>query len=294
VLEAVPNVSEGRDRGVIGAVAEAFAGNALVLDVHSDADHHRSVFTLAGEDEALVESLLAGIAAAVELIDLRRHVGAHPRVGVADVVPLVPLAPDHMPRAAKAARMLARRVGDELGLPVFHYGAIGNGRRPAFFRRGGLEELVRRVEAGELEPDAGPNRIDPHPGAVLVGARGPLVAYNLVLATDDVEVAREIARAVRGSSGGMPGVQAIGLQLPNAAQVQVSMNVIDIEEAALHDVVDRVRDEAAARGVDVATGELVGLVPARVLDAAVAANAVVPDVDASRVLENVLGSRLAE
>ena len=128
MLEAVPNVSEGRDRGVIGAVAEAFAGNALVLDVHSDADHHRSVFTLAGEDDALVESLLAGIAAAVELINLRRHVGAHPRVGVADVVPLVPLVPDDMPRAAKAARVLARRVGDELGLPVFHYGAIGDGR----------------------------------------------------------------------------------------------------------------------------------------------------------------------
>ena len=265
-----------------------------MLDVHSDADHHRSVFTLAAEDDALVESLLAGIATAVELIDLRQHVGAHPRVGVADVVPLVPLAPEDMPRAVGAARVLAGRIGDELGLPVFRYGEIGDGRRPAFFRRGGLEELVRRVEAGELEPDAGPSRIDPRSGAVLVGARAPLVAYNLVLATDDVEVAREIARAVRGSSGGMPGVQAIGLLLPDAAQVQVSMNVIDLEEAALHDVVDRVRDEAAARGVDVATGELVGLVPARVLAAAVAANAVVPDMDASRVLENVLGSRLAE
>ena len=294
MLEAVPNVSEGRDRGVVSVVAQAFATDALVLDVHSDADHHRSVFTLVGEDDALVESLLAGIAAAVDLIDLRRHVGVHPRVGVADVVPLVPLAGEDMPLALAAARALADRVGDELGLPVFRYGEIGDGLRPAFFRRGGLDELRRRVEAGELEPDAGPRVIDPRSGAVLVGARAPLVAYNVILATDDVEVARELARAVRGSSGGMPGVQAIGLLLPDAAQVQVSMNVIDVTQSALHVVVDRVRSEANARGIDVATGELVGLVPAAVFAAAVAANAVIPDVDASRVLENVLASRLAE
>jgi glutamate formiminotransferase len=199
-----------------------------------------------------------------------------------------------MARAVAAALALAERIGAELGLPVFTYGEIGDGRRPAFFRRGGLEELLRRVEAGELVPDAGPRRIDSRSGAVLVGARAPLVAYNVVLVTDDVEIAREIARAVRGSSGGMPGVQAIGLLLPDAAQVQVSMNVIDVRQSALHDVVDRVRSEALARGVDVATGELVGLVPAAVFAASAEANAVIPDVDASRVLENVLASRLAE
>jgi glutamate formiminotransferase/glutamate formiminotransferase/formiminotetrahydrofolate cyclodeaminase len=294
VLEAVPNVSEGRDARVVAAIGESFATEALLLDVHSDADHHRSVFTLAGGAEALVDSLLAGIAAAARLIDLRDHEGVHPRVGVADVVPLVPLVPDDTPRAIAAARALVARVGEELGLPVFAYGEIGEGRRPAFFRRGGLDELTRRVESRELEPDAGPRTIDPRSGVVLVGARAPLVAYNLVLATDDVEVAREIARAVRGSSGGMPGVQAIGLLLPETAQVQVSLNVIDLEGTSLHEAVERVRSEAAARGVDVATGELVGLVPARVLDAAAAAGVVVPDVDASRVLENVLASRLAE
>ena len=294
MLEAVPNVSEGRDRSVLAAIGDAFATEAVVLDLHSDADHHRSVFTLAGDDDALVESLLAGIAVAIELVDLRRHEGVHPRVGVVDVVPLVPLVAEDMPRARVAAQALVARIGDELALTVFAYGEIGEGRRPAFFRRGGLEELIRRIESGELEPDAGPRRIDPRSGAVLVGARTPLVAYNLVLATDDVEVARDVARAVRGSSGGMPGVQAIGLLLPEAAAVQVSLNVVDVEQAALHEVVERVRREAAARGVDVATGELVGLVPARVLDAATTAGAVVPDVDASRVLENVLGSRLAE
>jgi glutamate formiminotransferase len=294
VLEAVPNISEGRDPGLVSAIADAFASCSLLLDVHSDPDHNRSVFTLAGEDEALVESLLAGVATAVERIDLRRHVGVHPRVGVADVVPVVPLRSEDLPRAVSAARVLAYRIGDELGLPVFHYAEIGDARRPAFFRRGGLDELRRRVEAGELEPDAGPRLIDPRSGVVLVGARRPLVAYNVVLATDDVEIAREVARAVRGSSGGMPGVQAMGLLLPEAAQVQVSMNVIDLEDAPLHEVVDRVRSEANARGIDVATGELVGLAPAAVLDAAAAANAIVPDIDASRVLENVLASRLAE
>jgi glutamate formiminotransferase len=294
VLEAVPNLSEGRDAALLASLAQAFAARALVLDVHADPDHHRSVFTLAADDEELVDALLDGIAIAVEGIDLRRHDGVHPRVGVADVVPVVPLVSEGMPRAVSVARVLASRVGAELGLPVFHYGEIGEGRRPAFFRRGGLEELRRRIEAGELEPDAGPDVIDPRSGVALVGARKPLVAYNIVLATDDVEVAREVARSVRGSSGGMPGVQAIGLLLPQSARVQVSINVIDVDLAPLHEVVERVREEAAARGVDVATGELVGLLPAAVLDAAVAANVVIPGVDASQVLENVLASRLAE
>ena len=294
MLEAVPNFSEGRDAALLAALAHAFAASALVLDVHADPDHHRSVFTLAAEDEELDDALLDGIAIAVEAIDLRRHDGVHPRVGVADVVPVVPLVPEAMPRAVSVARVLASRVGAELGLPVFHYGEIGEGRRPAFFRRGGLKELQRRIEAGELEPDAGPDVIDPRSGVVLVGAREPLVAYNVVLATDDLEVAREVARSVRGSSGGMPGVQAIGLLLPQSARVQVSMNVVDVDLAPLHEVVERVREEAAARGVEVATGELVGLVPASVLDAAGAANVVVPGVDASQVVENVLASRLAE
>jgi glutamate formiminotransferase len=294
VLEAVPNVSEGRDQRVVGAIADAFATHALLLDVHSDPDHNRSVLTLAGDEEGVVESMLAGIAAAVESIDLRSHTGVHPRVGAADVVPLVPLAGDDMQRTISAARTLARRIGTELGLPVFHYGEIGGGRRPVFFRRGGLDELCRRVESGALVPDDGPHRIDARSGAVLVGARPLLVAYNVDLATDDVGVAREIAAAVRESSGGMAGVQAIGLELPGSGRLQVSMNVNDVERAPLHEVVQRVRDEAASRRVEVRGGELVGLVPARAWRAAVAAGVDIPGVDASRVLEDVLASRLAE
>jgi glutamate formiminotransferase len=294
VLEAVPNVSEGRDLRLVAEIGEAFGQGAAVLDVHADPDHHRSVFTLVAEDGRIVDALLAGVARALEAIDLRLHDGVHPRVGAVDVVPLVPLVDGEMPRALAAARLVARRIGAELGIPVFLYGESGGGRRPAFFRRGGLEELARRVRAGELAPDAGPSAIDPRSGVVLVGARPALVAYNLELATDDVFVAREIAGAVRGSSGGMPGLQAIGLPLPRVGRVQVSMNVIDVERAPLHEVVARVEREARARGVAVAGGELVGLLPERILRAAREAGVDLPGVDDSKVLENVLRSRLAE
>jgi glutamate formiminotransferase len=294
VLEAVPNVSEGRDEAAIAAIGEAFATSALLLDVHAAVDHPRSVFTLAGPDAELVDSLLAGIAGAVAVVDLDAHEGVHPRVGAADVVPLVPVTRDDMPRAISAALVVARRVGEELGLPVFRYGEIGSGRRPAFFRRGGLDELCRRVETGELVPDDGPSRIERRSGAVLVGARAPLVAYNVELTSGDVRVARDIAAAVRESSGGMPGVQAVGLLLPRTGRVQVSMNVIDLVRAPLHEVVERVRCEAEARGVGVAGGELVGLVPQGAVRAAVEAGVEIPGVDESRVLEDVLASRLAE
>jgi len=194
-----------------------------------------------------------------------------------------------MEAAKEAALVVARRLGD-LGAPVFLYGEVGAGnRRPVFFRRGGLAELVRRVEAGELVPDAGPGRIDPRTGAILVGARAPLAAYNVELAGADVAVAREIAAAVRESGGGLRGVQAIGLVLPSSGRVQVSTNVVDLVRSPLHVVVERVRAEARARSVRVAGGELVGLVPESVLEAARAAGVEVPGVDESRVLEPLLG-----
>lgn len=284
-LESVPNVSEGRDASVIAALGDAFSSRARLLDVHSDADHHRSVFTLVGGegDGELVESLLAGIARSRELVDLRRHEGVHPRVGAADVVPLVPIRPEDMPRAEAAALRLGERVGEELGLPVFLYGASGGGRRPAFFRHGGPAELQARIDAGELAPDFGPTRLDPTAGAVLVGARQPLVAFNVDLAIDDVEVAREIAAVVRESSGGFPGVQALGLRL--SGRTQVSMNLLDVERTHLHEVVATVAAEARERGVDVVGGELVGLMPASVAVAAAAAPLALPALDPTRVLE---------
>jgi glutamate formiminotransferase / 5-formyltetrahydrofolate cyclo-ligase len=284
-LEAVPNVSEGRDTETISALAAAFARDARLLDVHSDEDHHRAVFTLVGGDEALVESLVAGIAAAVERIDLREHDGVHPRVGAADVVPLVPIVPEDRERAARAARSVAERAGRELGLPVFLYGDVGGGRRPAYFRAGGLEALRRRLDAGELVPDHGPRQLHPSAGAVLVGARSPLVAFNVDLETDDLEVARAIAAVVRETGGGFPGVRALGLALPRSRRVQVSMNVEDWQSAPLHDIVARIRTEAESAGVAVAGSELVGLLPVGAALAAAAPALALPELGQARVLE---------
>jgi glutamate formiminotransferase/glutamate formiminotransferase/formiminotetrahydrofolate cyclodeaminase len=258
--------------------------------LHSDPDHHRSVFTLAGDREDLVASLVAGAAAALERIDLRVHDGVHPRVGAIDVVPLVPLVPTEMSDAKAAALEVGARLGDELGLPVLLYGEVGGGMRPAFFRRGGLVELVRRLGAGELAVDFGPAQPDPRSGVVLVGARRALVAYNLDLANANLAVACEIAAAVRESSGGIPGVQAIGLELPRSGRLQVSMNVLDLERSPLHEVVAVVEREAASRGARIAGGELVGLVPGRVLELAEAAGVPIPGVDGSRVLERRLAA----
>ena len=283
-LESVPNFSEGRDRATIEALAEALGARARLLDVHSDPDHNRSVFTLVGSADGLVESLLAGISCARERIELRAHDGAHPRIGAADVVPLVPLVPEDMDRARDAARVLAERVGAELGLPVFLYGELAPGRGPAFFRRGGVEGLSRRLAAGELVPDFGPARLDERAGGVLVGARRPLIAFNVNL-RGSLDAARGVAAAVRERDGGFPGVRALGLDLPRAGFVQVSMNVEDYEAAALHEIVERIRLEAAARGAEVAGSELVGLMPAGAALAAAGAMLGIEGFDASRVLE---------
>ena len=283
-LESVPNFSEGRDSATIDALAEALGSRARLLDVHADKDHNRSVFTLVGTEEELEESLLAGIACARERIDLRGHQGAHPRVGAADVVPIVPLVPAELERARACAGTVAERIGRELDLPVFLYGELAPGRGPAFFRSGGLEGLRGRVEAGELSPDFGPSRVDDRFGAVLVGARRPLIAFNVNL-RGPLEAARKAARAVRERDGGFPGVRALGLQLPSAGLVQVSMNVEDYEAAALHEIVARVEREAEAHGAEVVGSELVGLMPAGAAVAAAGAMLRIDGFDASRVLE---------
>jgi glutamate formiminotransferase/glutamate formiminotransferase/formiminotetrahydrofolate cyclodeaminase len=284
-LEAVPNFSEGRDQATIEAIGLALDGHAELLDVHSDPDHNRSVFTLVGDDRAIVDALLAGVAEARDRIDLRGHEGAHPRIGAADVVPVVPLEPRDLGRAAAAARRAAERIGAELGLPVFLYGELSPGLGPAFFRRGGTEELRRRLGSGELAPDFGPGELDERAGGVIVGARRPLIAFNVDLADADVEVARAIATVVRERDGGFPGVRALGLDLPRAGRVQVSMNVEDWEAAALHEVVARIESEAQARGARVAGAELVGLMPAGAAVAAAGAQLRIEGFDGSRVLE---------
>ena len=285
VLESVPNFSEGRNRRTIAAIAAAIERHARLLDVHSDADHNRSVFTLVGVEEELGAALVEAVRVSCERIDLGRHEGAHPRIGAADVVPVVPLVPEDLERARACALELARRLGGELALPVFLYAESAPGRGPAFFRRGGLDELRRRLHSGNLVPDFGPARLHERAGGVIVGARRPLIAFNVNLRDASVETAREIAAVVRESGGGFPGVRALGHALPRTGVVQVSMNVEDWEAAALHEIVARVEAEAVVRGAEVSGAELVGLMPAGAAVAAAGASLRIDGFDASRVLE---------
>jgi glutamate formiminotransferase len=282
LLESVPNFSEGRDAATIDAIGAALASAARLLDVHSDPDHNRSVFTLVGDEVELSDALLAGVAVAARLIDVRTHEGAHPRIGAADVVPIVPLRPGDMPRARAAAAAIGARIGAELALPVFVYSPPERG--PAHYRRGGPAELQRRIDAGELAPDYGPPRLSASAGGVILGARGPLIAFNVNL-RGELAAARAVAKLVRERDGGFPGVRALGLELPRAGLVQVSMNVEDWEAAALHDIVARIAAEAEARGATVVASELVGLMPADTAAAAAGAMLRIDGFDASRVLE---------
>jgi glutamate formiminotransferase len=285
LLEAVPNFSEGRDRLTIVAIGDALAEYARVLDIHSDPDHNRSVYTIVGSERELGAALLGAIETARELIDLRRQEGAHPRIGAADIVPIVPLRKEDAERARTVALELARRLGEELTLPVFLYGELAPGLGPAFFRRGGPSELQRRMDAGELAPDFGPPRLDERAGGVLVAARPPLIAFNVNLAGDDLEAAREVARSVRERDGGFPGVRALGLRLPRAGHVQVSLNIEDWQASPLHEVVAAVEREASARGLRITGSELVGLLPAGAATAAAGSLLGVAGLDPSHVLE---------
>jgi len=281
-LESVPNFSEGRDPATIAAIGNVLGAHARLLDVHADEDHNRSVFTLVGSERELADALVAGIRVAAERIDLRTHEGAHPRVGAADVVPIVPLRPQDLERARAAALVVGARIGEELGLPVFVYAPPERG--PAFYRRGGPEGLQRRVDDGELAPDYGPSQLHESAGAVILGARLPLIAFNVNL-RGSLDAARQVAAVVREKGGGFPGVRALGLDLPRAGLVQVSMNVEDWEAAALHDIVARIEQEAQARGAEVVGSELVGLMPAGAAAAAAGAMLRIDGFDQSHVLE---------
>jgi glutamate formiminotransferase / 5-formyltetrahydrofolate cyclo-ligase len=261
LLVAVPNFSEGSDEDAIAAIAAEFARGAAVLDVHSDSVHNRSVVTASAPAGDLARALESGARACIERIDLRAHQGAHPRIGSLDVCPVVFV--DRADRdAASAEALAAAEAIAALGLPVFLYGELaGDPRRRerAYFRQGGLVELERRLGSGELRPDFGPPDLHPSAGATLVTARPPLAAFNLLLDTTDVEIARAVAAGLRESGGGLPGVRAIGIDL--AGRAQVSTNIHDPAAVPLAAVIDRVRELAAPRGARPVSGEVVGLVP---------------------------------
>jgi glutamate formiminotransferase/glutamate formiminotransferase/formiminotetrahydrofolate cyclodeaminase len=289
-LMSVPNVSEGRDPVTLAAIGRAFAasGSVRLLDLHADTDHHRAVFTLAGPPGQVAPSLLEGVREAIGSIDLRTPRGLHPHVGAVDVVPLVHLHQGLRGAATVEALLTAELLASELGLPVFLYGALAGGRTRAEIRRGGPPELRRRIAAGELTPDFGPSRPHPTAGAVLVGARPPLVAFNLELAPPaDGDTARRIAAAIReGGPEGLPGVRAIGLALAAArGRAQVSCNIEDPTAVPLAAVV-----AAVARHAPVAAAELVGLAP-RIAFESFPEDVPIPGFDPDRhIIENALAA----
>jgi glutamate formiminotransferase / 5-formyltetrahydrofolate cyclo-ligase len=255
-LLAYPNVSEGRERATIEAVAAAFGTH--LIDQHSDPDHHRTAFTLLGAPGELAGVVMAGAAEAVKHVRLERHQGAHPRVGALDVAPIVYLESADRGAAGAEALVLADRLGEELSLPVFLYGELAAGRTRAELRRGGPEELERRLQSGELRPDFGPHELHPTAGAVLVASRPPLVAFNIELGPSmTLADARAIAASIReGGPEGLAGVRAIGVWLQQRGCAQVSTNVEDPLGTPLAAVV-----AAVARHADPVAAELVGLAP---------------------------------
>jgi len=261
-LLAVPNVSEGADQGRLDRLQSAFARGVRLLDRHADADHGRSVFTLAGEPGSLTGALAGGAEEAIETIDMRRYSGAHPAIGVLDVCPIVWFDPAARGAARTEAVAVAEQIGG-LGVPVFLYGELarepGRAER-AYFRNGGLAELRLRMESGELRPDFGPEVPHPTAGATLVTARPPLAAFNVELDSGDVEIARSVAAGLREAGGGLKGVRAIGLLLSNGC-AQVSTNVHDPLAVPLGEVVERVRELAEPLGARPVEAELVGLIP---------------------------------
>lgn len=270
LLECIPNFSEGRREAVVNDIRSALvsAEGVRLLDLEMDASHNRAVLTVAGPPAAVTEGAFRGVKRAAELIDMTVHRGQHPRVGAADVVPLVPLRGISMDGAVRHARELGRRIGKEIGIPVYMYGeaALREDRRELPDLRRGEYEGLREAIGSDPDrlPDYGPARMGTA-GATVVGARPPLVAFNVNIDGRDLAAAKAIARSVRQSSGGLPAVRAIGVDLPAQRLVQVSMNLTDFRRTSLAAAFDAVRQEAEARGMTVAGSEVIGLLPADAL-----------------------------
>lgn len=283
MLMSVPNVSEGVDQAAIKAIAEAFEP-AHLLNVHSDPDHHRSVFTLAAQQGTLARALARGAAAVHERVSIADHHGAHPHVGAIDVVPVVYLDPSLRGAACAEALTVADMIARQSNTPVFLYGELAGGRERAELREGGIEGLAQRIAAGQHRPDFGPLELHPTAGATLVSARAPLVAFNVELAAGEtLETAQQIAAELRESGGGLPGVRAIGLWLESRSRAQVSCNVHDPFRVPLAELVAFVRGRAP-----IEQAELVGLAP-RAAFTDFPEDVPMPGFDpAERLLENVL------
>jgi glutamate formiminotransferase len=293
IIECVPNVSEGRRAEIVGALIDSVRSipGVRLLDHSSDASHNRSVLTLAGGPAPLKDAVMSLMAAAIDRIDLRTHTGAHPRLGAVDVVPFVPIEDATMADCVALAKETAAEVARRFDVPVFLYeeAATAPARRNLEdVRRGEFEGLAARMTAAEWAPDFGPARPHPSAGAVVIGARMPLIAFNVNLATGRLEVAKAIAAAVRHSSGGFRYVKAMGIALGDRGVVQVSMNLTNHEKTPIARVFEAVRREAARHGVTVLESEIVGLVPAAALVSAAEYLLQLRDFTPAQVLETRL------
>jgi glutamate formiminotransferase len=270
LIECIPNVSEGRRPQVVTRLAEVVAGTpgVTLLDRTSDSSHHRSVLTFAGERDGIAAAVFALFEAALSAIDLRTHTGVHPRIGAVDVVPFVPLEGATMAVCVELAMEVAAEIAERLDLPVYLYedaARLPERRRLEDIRRGQFEGLAEKMRDSAWTPDFGPSRPHPTAGASVIGARMPLIAYNINLDSDRLDVARAIASVIRESSGGLPCVKAMGVPLDDRGIVQVSMNLTNYTITSMRTVFDAVESEAASRGIDILESELIGLVPAAAL-----------------------------
>ncbi len=296
LVECVPNFSEGRDASKVAALVEAMCAvpGVVLLDREMDADHNRCVLTLAGTPEAVAEAALRGVGKAVELIDLTQHTGAHPRIGAADVVPFVPIEGLTLDDCVVLARRVGREIWERYRVPVYFYEAAAT--RPERvnlenIRRGQFEGLREEVQRNpERAPDIGEARLHPTAGAVVVGARKFLIAYNIQLATPEVEIAKKIARTIRFSSGGLRYVKAMGVELRARGLAQVSINLTDFEQTPLHVVFEMVKREAARYGVNVVGSEIVGLVPRCAIEMTADYYLQLENFSSAQVLENRLAA----
>lgn len=289
LLECVPNISEGRDLEKIALMTNEITRlkGVRLLDVSSDRDHHRSVFTFVGEPEEVKEAAISLALKAIELIDMRQHRGEHPRLGAVDVVPFVPISGVEMAEAVRVAREFGRWLGEK-GVPVYYYeeAAIRLERKelPAI-RKGEYEGLPNRLKDPAWKPDEGPDEFNPRSGATVVGARFPLVAYNVNLRSQDLSLAREIAKRVRYKDGGFPQVRAMGVELKEKGWVQVSMNLTNFKITNIPEVYDFIEEEARKKGIEVAGSEIVGLIPLGVLEGVVRHYLKYPEFSIRQVIE---------
>ena len=272
LVECVPNFSEGRKIDTVERLAKAIASveTACVLDTHVDPDHNRSVITFVAAPVMAVKAAIRAVALAAELIDMRQHTGQHPRLGATDVLPFVPLRGVTLDDCAALAHQAGERIAHELSIPVYFYerAAMKPDRvNLEDVRRGGLELLRQQITVEPSRaPDVGPPAIHPTAGAIAVGARPFLIAFNVNLLTRDLSIARQVARSVRARHGGLPYVKALGFELSTRGLVQVSMNLVSYEQTGMSKAYEAVRNEASKLGVQIAGTEIVGLVPENALD----------------------------